>query len=83
MQAFAGLVAVLQSNPAILSSSRSTVPALLLACASWEESPEDPLLTSMRDLLLAIKGGHPQWAEVVRKMDRDLRDRFLTTFRLM
>ncbi len=81
-QAFAGLIAVLNANSGILAS-RTAASSFILACASWEDIPDDKLLGDIRTVLLALKQSHPQWREVMKRMDTDLRDRFMSIFRLV
>jgi transportin-1 len=37
--AFRGLIAILHANPGILGGSANAVPALYMACASWDDPP--------------------------------------------
>ena len=55
--AFAGLIALINANPQVLFAPSSvTVPnAFFVACSSWEDPPEEPLLSELSRILRTYK----------------------------
>lgn len=55
--AFAGLIALINANPSVLYSPSSvTVPnAFFVACSSWEDPPDEPLLSQLSRILRTYK----------------------------
>lgn len=58
--AFAGLIALINANPSVLYSPSSvTVPnAFFVACSSWEDPPDEPLLSQLSRILRTYKVQH-------------------------
>ena len=58
--AFAGLIALINANPSVLYSPSSvTVPnAFFVACSSWEDPPDEPLLSQLSRILRTYKVRH-------------------------
>jgi hypothetical protein len=55
----------------------------VLACASWEEPPEEPLLTNLGQILRAYKStSEGKWREIAASIDRELLARVKDTFRI-
>jgi hypothetical protein len=90
VEAFLGLCAMLSSRPALLLDTSSDINvsenicAFILACASWEDPPNEPLLSQLCSILETVQRtiGINLWRSLMQRFDSELQDRVRLHFRL-
>ena len=58
VHAYTGMLSVLHQNPNVLLGNKTNIYSYLVGLMAWPEAPPEPVLTGLRDVLLAVRSNN-------------------------
>lgn len=72
VQAFSGLLSILNQNPSIVIDNKTNIYALIVACVSWNMVPPENIKIGLKNVILGIKNHNlPMWEKIMGKFGNE------------